>query len=169
MKSVIANEKITAKNVRLVEEDGSSKVMAIAAALSFAYSKELDLIQVSEQDVPVVKVADLNKYLYDQKQTEKNNKKKQRETAVQIKEVQFAYNTHEHDLSTKLKSAQKFIEEGKHVRIVMKMAGRTRANPELVKANTERLKEVVSRINESEFVQQIAVQGNNITCTVKAK
>jgi translation initiation factor IF-3 len=168
MKSVIANEKITAKNVRVVEE-GSSKVMAIGAALSLAYSKELDLIQVSEQDIPVVKIADLNKYLYEQKQTEKSNKKKQRETAVQVKEVQFAYSTHEHDLSTKLKSAQKFISEGKHVRIVMKMTGRTKTNPDLVKANVEHLNEVVSRLTDSEFVQQIAVQGNNITCTVKAK
>ncbi|AFC21763.1 translation initiation factor [Cronobacter phage vB_CsaM_GAP32] len=168
MKSVIANEKITAKNVRVVEE-GSSQVMAIAAALNLAYSKEMDLIQVSDQDIPVVKIMDLNKYLYEQKQAEKSNKKKQRETAIQVKEVQIAYNTQDNDLGTKAKSAQKFISEGKHVRIVMKMQGRAHSNPSVIQTNIQKMNEFVARLNETDFVQNIAVQGNNITCTVKAK
>lgn len=168
MKSVIANEKITAKNVRVVQGE-SSKVMAIAEARNLAYSKELDLIQVSDQEVPVVKIMDLNKYLFEQKQADKSNKKKQRETAVQVKEVQFAFSTQENDLQTKLKAAHKFIAEGKHVRIVMKMTGRTKSNPELVNRNIEQMSAFVSRIQESDFVQNIAVQGNNVTCTVKAK
>ena len=168
MKSVIANEKITAKNVRVVDE-GSSQVMAIAAALNLAYSKEMDLIQVSDQDIPVVKIMDLNKYLYEQKQAEKSNKKKQRETAIQVKEVQIAYNTQDNDLSTKAKSAQKFISEGKHVRIVMKMQGRAHSNPTVVQNNIESMNAFVARLTDTDFVQNIAVQGNNITCTVKSK
>ena len=168
MKSVIANEKITAKNVRVVEES-SSKVMAIADARKLAYSKEMDLIQVSDQEVPVVKIMDLNKYLYEQKQADKNNKKKQRETAVQVKEVQFAFGTQENDLQTKLKAAQKFIKDGKHVRIVMKMTGRAKSNPEVVTRNVDQMTAFVQRLTESDFVQNIAVQGNNVTCTVKAK
>lgn len=169
MKSVIANEKITAKNVRVVEDEGSSKVMAIAAALNLAYSKEMDLIQVSDQEVPVVKIADLSKYLYEQKQADKTNKKKQRETAIQVKEVQIAYNTQDNDLGTKAKSAQKFITEGKHVRIVMKMQGRAHSNPTVIQTNTEKMSAFVARLSETDFVQNIAVQGNNITCTVKSK
>lgn len=168
MKSVIANEKITAKNVRVVQGD-SSKVMAIAEARNLAYSKEMDLIQVSDQEVPVVKIMDLNKYLYEQKQADKNNKKKQRETAVQVKEVQFAFSTQENDLQTKLKAAQKFIQEGKHVRVVMKMASRARTNPDRIAANITKMTQFVARIEESDFVQNISVQGNNVTCTVKAK
>ena len=168
MKSVIANEKITAKNVRVVEE-GSSQVMAISAALELAYSKEMDLIQVSDQDIPVVKIMNLNKYLYELKQADKSNKKKQRETAIQIKEVQFAFSTQENDLSTKAKSAQKFISEGKQVRVVMKMQGRTNTNPAILKQNTERMSNFVARLTDVDFVQNIAVQGNNITCTLKSK
>jgi translation initiation factor IF-3 len=168
MKSVIANEKITAKNVRLAQGD-SSKVMAIAEARNLAYSKELDLIQVSDQEVPVVKIMDLNKYLYEQKQADKSNKKKQRETTVQVKEVQFAFGTQENDLQTKLKSAQKFISEGKQVRVVMKMTGRSKSNPEMITKNINKMTEFVSRIQESDLVQPVSVQGNNVTCTVKAK
>ncbi|AQW88841.1 putative translation initiation factor IF-3 [Erwinia phage pEa_SNUABM_50] len=168
MKSVIANDQITAKSVRLVDES-SSTVMAINAALDLAYSKEMDLIQVSDQDVPVVKIANLNKYLYDQKQAEKESKKKQRQNATQVKEVQFSFSTQENDLNTKAKSAQKFISEGKQVRIVMKIQGRTNSNPNILKQNTDCMGNFVTRLGDVDFVQNIAVQGNNVTCTVKAK
>ncbi len=168
MKSVIANENITAKNVRLVQ-DNSSQVMAISAALNLAYSQELDLIQVSEQDIPVVKIMDLNKYVFDLKQTEKNSKKKQRETAIQVKEIQFAYSTQENDLSTKAKSAIKFLSEGKHVRIVMKMQGRISSNQALINQNIERMNAFCARFENADFVQAITVNGNNVTCTLKTK
>jgi translation initiation factor IF-3 len=168
MKSVIANEKITAKNVRLVEE-GSSKVMAIAAALNIAYSKDMDLVQVSDQDIPVVKIMNLSKYLYDQKQAEKAAKKKQRETATQLKEVQFSFGTQENDLNTKAKSALKFISEGKHVRIEMKIQGRINSNTTILKQNTDCMHNFVARLGEVDFVQNVEIQGNKVTCTVKAK
>ncbi|SOK58591.1 Translation initiation factor 3 [Yersinia phage fHe-Yen9-04] len=168
MKSVIANDQITAKSVRLVDES-SSTVMAINAALDLAYSKEMDLIQVSDQDVPVVKIANLNKYLYDQKQAEKESKKKQRQNSTQVKEVQFSFGTQEHDLNTKAKSAQKFISEGKQVRVVMKIQGRTNSNPNILKQNTDCMGDFVTRLGDVDFVQNIAVQGNNVTCTIKAK
>lgn len=168
MKSVIANEKITAKNVRLVDES-SSKVMAIAAALNIAYSKDMDLVQVSDQDIPVVKIMDLSKYLYEQKQAEKAAKKKQRENATQQKEVQFSFGTQENDLNTKAKSALKFISEGKQVRIEMKIQGRINSNPTILKQNTDCMSNFVSRLGEVDFVQNIEIQGNKVTCTVKAK
>lgn len=167
MKSVIANENITAKSVRVVEE-GSSNVMAIADALRLAYSKDLDLIQVSEQEVPVVKMANLNKYLYDQKQSEKEAKKKQRQSTTQVKEVQFTFGTQEHDLNTKAKSALKFISEGKQVRIVMKIDGRI-SNQGVLQQNTDAMSNFVKRLGEIDLVQTIAIQGKFITCTVKAK
>ena len=70
MKSIIANNEITATSVRLVTE-GSSEVLAIDKALAKARNEGLDLIQVTEHDVPVVKIADLNKFKYEQKQAEK--------------------------------------------------------------------------------------------------
>lgn len=168
MKHVIANEEITAKKVRLVEED-SSTVMAIDDALELAYSKDMGLIQVSEQDVPVVKLVNLNKYLYDKKQAEKEANKKQRKNATHVKEVQFSFGTQEHDLNTKEKSARKFISDGKQVRLVMKIQGRTKSNPDILKQNTDCMSNFITRLGDVEFVQKIAVQGNNIICTVKAK
>ncbi|WEM33376.1 translation initiation factor 3 [Escherichia phage EJP2] len=166
MKSIIANNEITATSVRLVTE-GSSEVLAIDKALAKARNEGLDLIQVTEHDVPVVKIADLNKFKYEQKQAEKAAQKKQRANIIQTKEIQFASNTQENDLAVKAKNARKFIEEGKQVHIVMKAAGRLGTQTD---SNIETLGAFVERLGENvEFVQKVEVQGKNITCTVKAK
>ena len=168
MKSIIANKEITAKSVRLVTE-GSSDVMAIEKALSKAQYEGLDLIQVTEHDIPVVKIVDLNKFKYELKQSEKSAQKKQRANTVQTKEVQFSFGTQENDLSVKAKGARKFIDEGKQVRIVMKATGRPPLNAELFTKNLNAVQSFVGRLGDIDFVQKVEVQGKNVTCTVKAK
>ena len=39
----------------------------------------------------------------------------------------------------------------------------------MIAANIAKMTQFVARIEESDFVQNVAVQGNNVTCTVKAK
>lgn len=167
MKQIIANENITASQVRLVH-DGVNEVMDLEDALNFAYSRDLDLVQISETDVPVVKVLDANKYAYELKQTQKANDKKQRITATQVKEVQFSTYTHENDLNVKLKKAQEFISSGKQVRLVMKVMGRMNSNKDVLQKSISKMNDFVERLNNVDFVQVAAVQGNNIVCTVKA-
>ena len=167
MKQIIANENITASNVRLVH-DGVNEVMDLEKALNFAYSLDLDLVQISETDVPVVKVLDANKYLYELKQTQKANDKKQRTTATQVKEVQFSTDTQENDLTVKLKKTQQFISGGKQVRLVMKVIGRVSSNKDVLQKSISKMDDFVKRLSDVDFVQVVSVQGNNIVCTVKA-
>jgi len=167
MKQIIANDNITASQVRLVH-DGVNEVMDLEDALNIAYSHDLDLVQISETDVPVVKVLDLNKYAYELKQAQKANDKKQRTTATQVKEVQFSTDTHENDLNVKLKKAQEFISGGKQVRLVMKVIGRINSNKDVLQKSISKMNDFVERLNNVDFVQSTAVQGNNIICTVKA-
>lgn len=168
MKSIIANNEITAKSVRLVHE-GASVVMAIDKALSQARHAGLDLIQVTEGDVPVVKIVDLNKFKYEQKQADKAAQKKQRANVVQTKEIQFSFGTQENDLSVKAKNASKFVSEGKQVRIVMKAVGRPPFSAELIAKNKDAVQSFASRLGDVDFVQKVDVQGKNVTCIVKAK
>lgn len=169
MKPTIANQNITAKTVRVVT-DGSSAVMAIKDALAMASKEGLDLVQVSDADVPVVKIVDLNKFAYEQKQAEKQAQKKQRQNTVQTKEIQFTYGTQENDLNVKAKNAGKFLDEGKQVRIVMKLIGRGHDNKELLNQNLQAFNSFVARLGENvEFAQKVEVQGKNVTCTVKVK
>lgn len=168
MKSIIANNEITAKSVRLVTE-GSSDVVAISIARQKANEAGLDLVQVNTDSVPVVKIVDLNKYKYDLKQSEKAAQKKQRQNVITVKEIQFTFGTQENDLSVKAKNAAKFLEEGKHVRIVMKAVGRGNTNPDLVQKNIAAMNNFVARLGDVDFVQKVENQGRNVTCTVKVK
>ncbi|WNA16045.1 translation initiation factor [Xanthomonas phage XaC1] len=168
MNQIIANESITATQVRLVHE-GVSTVMATASALEFAQSKDLDLVQITDrEEVPVVKVLDYNKYVYEMKQTQKANDKKQRTTAVQVKEIQLSSVTQENDLNVKVKKAQEFITGGKQVRLVMKVIGRVSSNKELIQQGISKMNVFVGFLNNVDFVQTISVQGNNIVCTIKS-
>lgn len=166
MKSIIANNDITAKTVRLVTE--TTDVVSITVARNMADDRGLDLVVVKEGDIPVVKLVDLNKYIYEQKQAEKAALKKQRLNTVGTKEIQFNFGTQEHDLAIKAKSAMKFLDEGKQVHIVMKAAGRGNTQA-VVQSNISALEDFVQRLGNVTYVQKVEFQGKKVTCTVKVK
>src|SRR3989344_9233867 len=105
------NQKITAREVRLVAEGVEPKVYSLNEALRIAQEQELDLVEISPNAVPpVCKIVDYKKYLYEQKKKAKEVKAKQ--SKVVVKEIRFGPNTDEHDFDLKCKHAQKFIKEG---------------------------------------------------------
>lgn len=164
MSSVQANEMIKATKVRLVTDSGS-EVVNIQTAIKAAEAEGMDLIQINEADVPVVKIVDLNKHLYEIRQAEKENKKKQRQSVVQTKELQFAMETQQNDLNVKVKNALKFISEGKNVKILLKMP--RRRSQGVQDMCLEKMKVFVSVFTEVTFVQEIQVQGNDVVCVIK--
>lgn len=168
MKSVIANDKITAKQVRLVDGE-TSAVVSLSVALDKAAQQSLDLVQVNEADVPVVKIMDLNKYKFEQQQNEKAAKKKQRAATTQVKEIQYTFETQENDLAVKAKQAAKFLSEGKHVRIVVKLPARLLSNAAMVERFNACIPSFLERLGEVDMIQPSQIQGKFVTCTVKAK
>ena len=85
---------------------------------------ELDLVEISPNaKPPVVRIIDLNKFLYEKKKKEKEMKAKAAKTV--IKEIRFGPNTDEHDFEFKLRHAQKFLEEGSKVKAYVQFRGRT--------------------------------------------
>ena len=84
-----------------------------------------------------------------------------------MKEIQFSTDTQSADLNVKLKHAQRFIEEKKQVRIVMKVTGRLGSNKEVLKQAEEKLDNFVKHIPKTEYVQEITIQKNKMTCLVK--
>ena len=105
------NEKISAKEIRLVMESEEPKVMSTYDAIKLAEEQEMDLVEISPNAVPpVCKIMDYRKFLYNQKRKQKELKAKQ--SKVTIKEIRFGPNTDEHDFQFKLVHAKKFLEEG---------------------------------------------------------
>ncbi len=85
--NALANERIRATQVRLVDDTGENHgVIATRDALHKARQQGLDLVVINNQSSPwIVKILDLNKWLYEQKRAEKARLKKSRENEVHIK------------------------------------------------------------------------------------
>ena len=86
------------------------QVMSIRDALRLADEMELDLIEISPKaEPPVCRIADYQKFLYQQKKKAKELKANQ--TKVVVKEIRFGPQTDDHDYNFKLKHAQNFLKE----------------------------------------------------------
>src|ERR671932_486119 len=83
------NDMIRVPRVRLIDEDGTQiGIKQTRDALEYAFSKNLDLVEVAAQaDPPVVRVMDYGKYRYEQEQKAKLARKHQ--TSINVKEIKF--------------------------------------------------------------------------------
>ncbi|MCG3167268.1 MAG: Translation initiation factor IF-3 [Bacteroidia bacterium] len=117
------NERIRAREVRVVGEGIVPAVYPLNEAIKMAQEAGLDLVEISPNaEPPVCKIIDYKKFLYEQKKRQKELKSKQQNTTV--KEIRFGPNTDEHDFNFKLKHAIKFLEEGAKVRAFVFFRGR---------------------------------------------
>jgi translation initiation factor IF-3 len=118
------NEKITAKEVRLVGDNVEVGVYRLNKALSLARELELDLVEISPKaSPPVCKILEYKKFLYEQKKREKAMKSKA--TKVILKEIRFGPQTDEHDYEFKKKHAIKFLTEGAKLKAFVFFKGRS--------------------------------------------
>jgi len=91
--------------------------------LDIAEEQELDLVEIfGKADIPVCKVIDFNKFIYEQKKKQKDQKSKGHKNIV--KEIRFGPNTDEHDFNFKLAHAKKFLEEGSKIKAYVNFKGR---------------------------------------------
>ena len=99
-------------------------VMPTRDASPMAAEMELDLIEISPKaDPPVCRIADYQKFLYQQKKKAKEIKAKQ--VKVVIKEIRFGPQTDDHDYNFKLKHATNFLKEGCKVKAYVFFRGRS--------------------------------------------
>ncbi len=100
------------------------QVMSLRDALRLADELELDLIEISPKaEPPVCRIADYQKFLYQQKRKAKEIKANQ--TKIVIKEIRFGPQTDDHDYNFKLKHAQNFLKEGAKVKAYVFFRGRS--------------------------------------------
>ena len=118
------NEQIRAREVRLVGDNVEQGIYPIEKARQIAADMELDLIEISPTaDPPVCKILDYQKFLYQQRKRQKEQKAKA--TKVVVKEIRFGPQTDDHDYNFKLKHAQEFLKEGSKVKAYVFFRGRS--------------------------------------------
>ena len=122
--SLRINEQIRVPRVRLVGDNVEVGIYDTYKALEIADELELDLVEISPNgDLPVCKILDYQKYVYQQKKKLKEMKANSK--TVEIKEIRFGPNTDEHDFQFKLKHAQEFLKEGNKVKASIFFKGRS--------------------------------------------
>ncbi|NRB21247.1 translation initiation factor IF-3 [Candidatus Dependentiae bacterium] len=122
----LINEKIRAPRMQLITHTGENiGVVLRDQALREARDVNLDLVLIADtgkDGVPVVKVMDFGKELYDKKKKQTEAKKHQK--VIQVKEVKFRPTIGEHDYETKFKRIMQFLNAGKRVKVTIFFRGR---------------------------------------------
>jgi translation initiation factor IF-3 len=133
------NERIRAREVRVIDEDGGQLgVMQPFEALRVARERGLDLVEISPTaDPPVCKITDYGKFLYQANKRAHEQRKSSRGSA--LKEVKFRPNTAEHDFQVRKNQIIRFLGEGHKVRAMIFHRGREMAHQEVGRAKMTRL------------------------------
>lgn len=131
-RDVLVNERIRAKTVRLVDDNGKQNgVFLTRDAIARAKTANMDLVQIGDGDPPVCRIMDSGKYLFERKKQLREQARRQRELAVEIKEIQLRPVTDTNDLLVKSRRAREFLDEGDKVKIVVRFRGRERAHKDI--------------------------------------
>lgn len=108
----------------MLDADGTLLgIMSAAEALKAAESRELDLVKIAPMATPpVCKIMDYGKYLFEQQKREKEARKNQK--VINVKEVKLSPKIEKHDFEVRLKSADKFLQDGDKVKVSIRFKGR---------------------------------------------
>ena len=144
------NDAIRVPRVRLIDEDGAQiGIKQTNEALEYAYSKNLDLVEVASQaDPPVVRVMDYGKYRYEQEQKAKLARKHQLQ--IQVKEIKLRPKIGIHDYNTKKGHVVRFLNQRAKVKVTIMFRGRETTHPERGRNLLMRLADDVKEIGQIE-------------------
>ncbi|MFN3870675.1 MAG: translation initiation factor IF-3 [Aquificaceae bacterium] len=152
MQEYRVNRQIRAKEVRLIDEKGKQiGIVPLQEALKIAEEKGLDLVEVAPQaNPPVCKILDYGKFIYELKKKEKEARKKQKEHAIEVKDMMLSLRIDEHDLQVKLRHMREFLMDGDKVRVRIRFRGRENLHPELGDKLANRIIEELSDVGQLE-------------------
>ena len=155
------NERIRAREIRVIDEDGSQLgIMAPRDAMMIARERGIDLIEVAPQaQPPVCKIMDYGKYKYEQAKKEKESAKKHKQS--ELKGIQMFPNIEEHDFVTKVRSAIKFLEDGDKVKVTIRFKGRQITHPEFGRQQLDKVIQMTSEVGQVE--KPAAMEGRMMT------
>jgi translation initiation factor IF-3 len=117
--------------------------------MEYAFSKNLDLVEVAAQaDPPVARVMDYGKYRYEQEQKAKLARKHQ--VQINIKEIKLRPKIGIHDYNTKKGHVVRFLNQRAKVKVTIMFRGREQYHPERGRDLLMRLAEDVKEIGQIE-------------------
>ena len=162
------NFQIKSPTVRVIDDGKQLGVFLIDKARELAQQKGLDLVEiVPHAKPPVCSIIDFNKYKFEQKVKEKELRKKQRETLVQIKKLRLRPVSEEHDVLVKVNHARKFLAEAKKVEFTVEFRNSELAHKE---KGFTLIKEIISHLEDVSVVElSPKLEGKKLFCRLAPK
>lgn len=162
-KDLRVNERIRAREVRLIDENGGQVgVVSFREALETARERGLDVIEVSPTaNPPVCRIMDYGKYKYELGKREREAQKKQRMT--EIKGIRMRPGTDEHDLQFKLRNAVRFLKDGHKVKVTVIFRSREFTHPEFARDSLQKMADVVKEENVGTIEKPASMEGRTMT------
>jgi translation initiation factor IF-3 len=144
------NNMIQSDKVRVIDENGENLgVMYTREAIEQAAEVGLDLVEVSPNaDPPVCKFLDVGKYRYEAQK--KANQARKTQKTQEIKEIKMRPNIDDHDYDVKMRSVQRFIDDGDKVKVTLRFRGRELSHQQLGMDLLRKVQEDVAEIAKVE-------------------
>jgi translation initiation factor IF-3 len=159
------NGEVRFPQVRLVGT-GEPQIMSSFEASKLAQAEGKDLILINEnQNPPIVRIEDYNKFIYDFEKAQKLKQKNQQKS--ELKEIQLSCDIAINDLQTKARKAKEFLEDGDKVRCVVRLKGRQKSMPERGRIVMEKFQEILMDVSQME--ELLRYDGDKWLMTLKQK
>lgn len=114
----------------------------------------MNLICMNENEVPVCKIMDYQKYIYNQRKRAKQSKS----ARVELKEVKFNPNITDYDMEIKARTASRILGEGDKVKVTITYKGR---GIQFIKTGIEKLEKFDSLVECKHSVdKKPMIEGN---------
>ena len=153
--------------MRLISDEGEQLgVVSTKEAIQKAREAGLDLVEVSPNAAPpVAKIMDWGKHRYEQQKQQQKAKAKQK--TQELKTIRLGVKIGQHDLDTKLRTAEKFLDHEDKVKFQLRFRGREVVHKEL---GEKILLGVAESLSEKSEVEQTPVfAGREMTMVVGPK
>src|SRR3982075_3611463 len=144
------NEEIRVPAVQLIDQSGHNHGPTdIQIALARAQEAGLDLMEIApNSEPPVVKILDYGKFKYQAQKKAAEARKKQK--VVEVKEIKLRPMIDDHDYEVKMRSMERFFEEGDKVKVTLRFKGREMAHQDLGYKLLDRVKDDIQKFAKIE-------------------
>ena len=158
------NNAISASQVYVLTQVDNKPIRtlySITDAIILAEKTEEDLIQITNDAIPICRIMEYSKFLFQQKKNQKPQK------TLKKKVIKFHPSISEHDIEHKVKHIIEFIKEGHQVLIQCTFKGREMKHMNI---GMDMMKSVILQTDSvAKVVQPLTKEKNNIFATLSKK
>ena len=158
------NNAITASQVYVLVDNDTKPTRTLynfSDAIKLATSTNEDLIQITNDSIPICRIMEYSKFLFQQKKNQKPQK------ILKKKVIKFHPSISDHDIEHKVKHIIEFIKDGHQVLIQCTFKGRENKH---INIGMDMMKNVIKQADSvAKIIQPLTKENNNIIATLSKK